>query len=332
MSKRGFSAATTKDAPAAPGLLREVAELTPWPEIERDIRDRAARFGIIANIPYDLLRPAALDLCRQARIAAVAPPLDEIETLTILYGSLIAARAKLVWLHARFCSLCDRYVAGDDILLPSVAMGRNLLLLDPLARRLDEACRQPAEPTALLIISFIIDWLQSRRIWRRGFRLARGDPDRPAHAAAGSWLAPGATQPHLSSSEKNRSSENARKLCTGEFNSALEFFPLEFFRGGELRPRRRLTAARAPPLAPRKGKPPPADAGRGRVDFDPSPERNKTCRVQYRRFHKTINPFAPGFWPRRARSCTWPPSPGMIASLLSRRSSTLGGTCARMHF
>ena len=67
-----------------------------------------------------------------------------------------------------------------------------------------------------------------------------GDHDHPAHAAAGSWFHPGATQPHLSSSEKNRSSENARKLCTGEFNSRSEFFPLDFFRGGKLRPERGL--------------------------------------------------------------------------------------------
>jgi hypothetical protein len=96
---------------------------------------------------------------------------------------------------------------------------------------------------------------QPRRMWKRGFRLARGDPD-PLTAPPAPW-----------SGKPGGQAENTNSWDPQphEFNSASEFFPLEFFRGGELRPRRRLPAARGPPCPLQKEKPPPAHAGRGRV-------------------------------------------------------------------
>jgi hypothetical protein len=181
-------------------------------------------------------RQAALDLRRKARIAAGTTPLTELECFAILYGSLQAARAKLVWLHARFCSLCDRYVAGADVLLPSVAMGRNLITLRPLARQLDEACRQPAEPAAVLLIIFLTIADDRARIRRdRGYVGQAGPP-------------PGDPDHHARSAEprcwKHRGVGSNRKFGTRkelpEFNSRSKFFPLEFFRGGKLRPERGL--------------------------------------------------------------------------------------------
>ena len=74
-----------------------------------------------------------------------------------------------------------------------------------------------------------------RRMWKRGFRLARGDPD-PHTAPPTPWLEPGG-RTSVSSSEKTGLSEG-RKHCTDEFNSAPEFFHPIFFGNRESRPDR----------------------------------------------------------------------------------------------
>jgi hypothetical protein len=88
------------------------------------------------------------------------------------------------------------------------------------------------EPLKVIRCRFANCQLRSRGIHRRGFKVARGDPD-PHTAPPTPWLEPGG-RTSVSSSEKTGLSEG-RKHCTDEFNSAPEFFHPIFFGNGELR-------------------------------------------------------------------------------------------------